>query len=572
MLLLDADMELRVDGPLPFPLHAPAYSLLQRQWGLNYYNTRLVARGAPARYYGVTHEYLSVEGDTRLPNDCWWFQDYATGSNRGDKFSRDIKLLRADLALHPENPRSWFYLAQSYRDNGEFQKAIDAYTRRIEIGGWDEEIWYSKLAMARTYRAMGKEPEFILNSLAAYNTRPKRAEPLHDLAFHHRLKGDNVLAYMFAEAGARIPYPDDQLFIEKDVYESGLLEEKAIAGFYQDSTRAAGFAACDKLSLMKEASHDRRELARTNLAHYLQPLKTFAPSWKTTRVPFTAPDDKYVCSNPSIAVHQGQLELIVRTVNYVIREDGSYDMQGDSAIRTKNFLLSLTPELTASGPGLELVNPVDWPAPKSTQVMGFEDMRLISWRGDLWTSSTVLEQNADCWREIWLTNIDTDTGVLAYARHLKTPAEIVGRVNEKNWMPFVDCGELRFLYRPGLVIDANSRPVAASQCKLDVSTFCGSGQLVFFEGGWVGVIHESRPDPYTGKRYYQHRFIWLSNHEFVLQKISPPFCFFERQIEFCCGFARRPFVNEFILSFGVKDREAWLGTISAEDLRCVLWK
>jgi hypothetical protein len=116
LLFADADMELVVEGRgFREKLEAPCYDLLQRS-GVSYWNARIVCRDAGARYHGVTHEYLAGPGGRQLRGV--WYKDHASGSNRVDKFERDIKLLREGLEQEPENHRYWFYLAQSYKGRG----------------------------------------------------------------------------------------------------------------------------------------------------------------------------------------------------------------------------------------------------------------------------------------------------------------------------------------------------------------------------------------------------------------------------------------------------------------------
>ena len=47
------------------------------------------------------------------------------------------------LIEHPNNDRYTFYLANSYRDSGQPEKAIQTYIKRTSLGGWFEEIWQS---------------------------------------------------------------------------------------------------------------------------------------------------------------------------------------------------------------------------------------------------------------------------------------------------------------------------------------------------------------------------------------------------------------------------------------------
>jgi glycosyltransferase involved in cell wall biosynthesis/tetratricopeptide (TPR) repeat protein len=270
LLLDDADMELVVEDPdFRAKLEAPCYDLLQRS-GISYWNVRLVRRDADARYHGVTHEYLAVEGGGQRLHGVW-YKDHASGSNRVDKLDRDIRLLTEALAEEPENHRYWFYLAQTYRDAGRLAEAAEAYAKRAEMGGWDEEAWYARLQEARCLRDLNDEGGFLRQALAAFSRRPHRAEPLYDLARYQRERGRNEAAALFAEQGLAVGRPEgDVLFLEDYVYDWGLREELSIAANYSSDPerKARGAAACRWLATNSRIPAAPRDLARHNLQFY----------------------------------------------------------------------------------------------------------------------------------------------------------------------------------------------------------------------------------------------------------------------------------------------------------------
>jgi hypothetical protein len=71
--------------------------------------------------------------------------DHASGSNRVDKFERDIRLLREAIEADPERLRRQLYLAQSYRGAGQMAKAAEIYAKRAQMGGG----MYARLRLAR---------------------------------------------------------------------------------------------------------------------------------------------------------------------------------------------------------------------------------------------------------------------------------------------------------------------------------------------------------------------------------------------------------------------------------------
>jgi hypothetical protein len=429
-------------------------------------------------------------------------------------------------------------------------------------------VWYARYQIALAHRALGNEAEFIHCALAAYNARPSRAEPLHALTRYYREKDDQQQsAWLFAEAGAKIPYPGDFLFVDQWMYKWGFAEEKSILGCYVDGKRVEGAKACDYVALSLDASPTARENARRNMYWYLDALRVHTPSFQAVRIPDVNPDKTFVNTNPSVAVVDDKLKAIVRTVSYRIRPDGSYDYNGLSAIRTTSFLVDLDHEFRSTCE-IELKRPDNFPEPVFTGVLDVEDMRLIPRSdGSLWASGCVLEQNPQAWREQFLMKLNPVTGAVTDWRRIEP--KFVPKQNEKNWMPMFRPGwYFAWMYRPGIVMDEYGEQLTKAEPSLAVDQFSGGGQLVPWDLGWLGIIHEARQDPTSGKRYYWHRFVQFDKKS-ALQKVSRPFVFFDRQIELAAGLAL--YHGKVIVSFGVLDREAWIASIDEHEVRSFLW-
>jgi glycosyltransferase involved in cell wall biosynthesis len=567
VLLTDADMELAVtDASFRDRLTAPAYSVLQRT-RISYWNDRLVRRDTVARYRGVTHEYLEVPaGRERL--EGIHFIDHAEGSSRAEKFARDIRLLREDLARDPENVRSWFYLAQSFRDNGQWDEAIKAYQRRVELGGWAEESWYARLQIARCLLRQGDEAGFLQHALAAWNDRPHRAEPLYDLAKYHRDRSLNAPATLFAATGLQIGRPkDDTLFIEDWIYDWGLREEYSISGYYVAEHRARAAAVCDSLALSANTPAAMREQARRNLRFYAGKLNEKLRSFETFRVDFT-PEPPYRAMNPSVVRWNNQLWMVQRTVNYTLTEAGDYVTADGGPVRTRNYLLTLDPSFGVRH-AAELPLPEDLPPPSFGEVLGFEDLRPFIWNGELWATATVREQNPAGWCETFLCRIDQPGSAaprLVDRRVLRPDGK---RRHEKNWIAASSGQEVRFIYSiaPTRILDSAARVLSNKRAPWAAGHVRGGSQAIPFGPGWLAVCHEHVG---VGKaRYYLHRFVWLDRTG-SLRRISAPFNLVRPGVEFVTGLAWHPDGKRLVISFGVGDGESWIGCFPAADLPPIL--
>lgn len=556
LLLLDADMELVVeDQSFRERLSAPGYQVIQRAQSLTYWNTRLVKHGA--RYRGVTHEYIELEGTEKL--EGIWFKDHADGSNRPNKFERDIVLLTDALKKEPDNARYWYYLAQSYRDSGRTADAVEAYARRAAMGGWEEEAWSAKLNQARCRKALHDHSGFVSAALHAYGMRPNRAEPLYDLAYHYRNTGRSAPAAMFAETGMNIPWPEDILFVEDFPYQFGCREEMSISGHYCAPLRGKGRDACDGLALDRHAPERVRDQARWNLFYYIRPLKDIAPSFQPLLSEFK-PAEGWNALNPSVVNLTGTLFVLQRTVNYIRTDKADYEMPPDDpVIRTRNFLGTDH----ASPP--EILPPCDLPDPLYGQVIGFEDARLFWWREAFWCSSTVRELNVVGHCEQVLARIGLDDTLSDW--------RVIGpegpKRTEKNWMPLVDGDNLRFVYLcdPTRVIDERGVTVAETIPTIAADQFRGGSQAIPFDDGWLMIVHVVHHRPHD--RVYHHRFVWL-DADYVLRKTSHEFYLHHHGIEFVAGMAWHPDGPKLAISYGVKDRESWLATIDEDEVRGML--
>lgn len=565
LLLVDADMELVLEDPdLKSRLVAPAYRIRQSNC-LSYDNVRLIRRDLPARYVGVTHEYLETAVPAEKLGGVWFF-DHACGANRAGKSARDIALLEAALAREPGDRRAMFYLAQSYRDAGETAAAIDGYRRRIAAGGWSEEVWYSRYMRACCLLDAGREAEFVQECLAAYDERPSRAEPLYRLASYYRQRGMHEACLLMCEAGERIPYPQcDSLFIDDTAYRTGFAEEASISGYYCASPlrRQRGYEACLALALNRSAGEEVRRTARQNLLHYVSSAAELFGAGDPREIE-VAPGPPYSPTNPSVWCRDGTVYGVVRAVNYTI-VDGAYRIHDrEGVIRSRNFFVRFDRDLAVAGTR-EILEGEPVPPGFGFPVVGFEDCRLFFHRDRFWCSATARHLNPSGRCEIALLELADDGRVTG----VSVERTVHPDRHQKNWVPLVRGEELHFVYRTDpttiLAYDVESqeaRIVSEKVPPLALDHLRGGSQAVPVAGGWLYLTHEVvSGGPSTPA--YLHRFVWLTP-DFAVGAVSDPFYFERKGIEFCAGVVVDEAGGRLIASVGLGDRRAVLVPLPLE--------
>jgi glycosyltransferase involved in cell wall biosynthesis len=263
--VIDAD-DIVVGTPDFHRLSADVYQLRYDD-GLTYWRRQLFRDGLGWRYEGVVHEFAVCDNrfvEVRLEGD-YVIKSRRLGARNLDplKYARDRDLLLAEVERNPDDARSVFYLAQSYLDLGDFGNAREWYARRVDLGGWDEEVYTAMFRLALAMSHLGAPwPDVQDAFLQAWEFRPTRAEPLHAIASRYRSDQRYRLGYLFAERAAKIRLPDeDTLFVGADVYAWRATDEQAVCASWIGKHEEA-FTLCRRLLARPDLpDEDRRRIA-----------------------------------------------------------------------------------------------------------------------------------------------------------------------------------------------------------------------------------------------------------------------------------------------------------------------
>ena len=254
-MVIDADDTLQMDAgfdarAFKAQLTHDLYDVPVRHGGIAHHRPQLFGNRLPFSFKGVVHEYLEAPPGPLSRESAKGFAIHATtGGARSEnprKYQDDATVLERALATETDPfliSRYTFYLAQSYRDSGEPEKAAANYLKRADLGYWPEEIYVSLLEAGNLTAALGRPfDEVIATYERAAQLIPTRAEALHAASRYCRDKGKNAEGMEFARRGVDLAQPNG-LFVAPWVYDYGILDEFAInaywAGAYRESLDAS---------------------------------------------------------------------------------------------------------------------------------------------------------------------------------------------------------------------------------------------------------------------------------------------------------------------------------------------
>lgn len=233
VLVLDADEVLQISPAFnKEELTADAYKV-GYTGDLDYKYPIIFKNSKPFRYEGVTHEVPVCDEEYTIESLNTLMIDHRhDGGSRDDKFERDIRLLTEDLQKHPDNTRSRFYLANSYYDTKQYDKAYDQYVSRAIKGGWEQEVFMSWYRAGLCSLEMGQYPSFIADMNSAHETCPDRPDAIYQLGKFYNDRKQYHVAEMYWHKVLRMYYPEDPLFFYRPIYDYLMLIEAAVCYYY----------------------------------------------------------------------------------------------------------------------------------------------------------------------------------------------------------------------------------------------------------------------------------------------------------------------------------------------------
>jgi tetratricopeptide (TPR) repeat protein len=594
VLLLDADMVLDIRNFKKDMLNvADTFYILQGNDNFFYQNVRIVRNSGLYSYAGVTHEYINTPPNNRIKlfeKDELFIIDIGDGGAKSDKFERDIKLLTQGLIDEPNNERYYFYLANSYNDNGQYEKAIEIYQKRIDCKGWNQEVYYSYYKMGHCYKNMGKMNDAICCWLLSLEALPERLETVYEIMHYYRNTGKNKLVFQFYKIAKEILdkkiFRDDYLFLHNDIYTYKIFYEYSIAAYYLGIQNIN-----NEIVEILNNSIDSSIITNLfqNMKFYKDILK---PKYvnvfdKKTNIMINGENTEFVSSS-SCLIHKKQTNhsnnqndvkylMNVRYVNYYITENGSY-INCEKNIITANQFLELDKDF-------KIINvkcfDIDF---DGRQYIGTEDVKIFN---DI-SSNDILFIGTGLHKNYFLGIMNGKYNVNS---NKLIPTEITQNFNqsqcEKNWIYLDYNNSTHIIYKwyPLQICKLNEdtntinviknidMPIIFSHSRGSSCGFKHKKQMINNNGN-ISISYEENEIwfvlhvvSYESPRHYYH-MIAVFDENMQLLRYSAPFKFEGEPIEYCLSVVVED--DQVLLNYSTWDRTTKIGVYDKNYIESLL--
>ena len=122
-----------------------------------------------------------------------------------------------------------FYLAQTYHCLNRDSDAIEWYSKRVQAGGWAEEVWYSHFMITCSFLKLQKPIEAEFWAQRALEVQSDRPEAFLRLVTYFRERSNHFKAWHYLLEVEKMREPEGaRLFLDPLAYSSKPLYESSI--------------------------------------------------------------------------------------------------------------------------------------------------------------------------------------------------------------------------------------------------------------------------------------------------------------------------------------------------------
>ncbi len=208
---------------------ADSFSLLIQSDDNEYYSNRIIKSKTKLRYIHTIHEVITNENNVNvtIPKDQAWILDHRSDYMETRTMNRkqfDLELLFKELEKNPNDPRTIYYIAQTYGCIGDEIKKAEYFEKRIVLEGYIQERIDALFELARCYNfKVNSETMQLMQPgtrlsetqwekvkelyIKAYVLDTSRPDSLYFLGIHYFLEKEYFQAYNYFKKAFKLGYP-----------------------------------------------------------------------------------------------------------------------------------------------------------------------------------------------------------------------------------------------------------------------------------------------------------------------------------------------------------------------------
>ena len=248
LLFIDADEVLSYEKGFHFPHLEHDFYMFTVKNEINgaivseYTRTLLVNHHLDWRWKGVIHEYIECPKATSsalMTGVCDISRTYEGARGQDpQKYQKDAAVLEKALEKEPNHSRYTYYLAVSYYNAGDLQKALSAFQKRIALDPqklYSDEVYTSLYFIGCIQVDLHADLKTVVDSFSrAHLYAPTRAEPLYQLGSYLIEQNALLLADLVLQKALQMkssaPFSDSSYIISW-IYDWGILHRSAECAF-----------------------------------------------------------------------------------------------------------------------------------------------------------------------------------------------------------------------------------------------------------------------------------------------------------------------------------------------------
>jgi TPR repeat protein len=196
--------------------YSDSFSLYVQSDDVEYISNRILKTDRKLKYVFKIHEIIQEAGNKNvvIPQDRSLIFDGKFDYMEERTMARkklDIQLLNEEVEDDPNNPRSYYYLGQTYYLLKDYEKAYHYFLARVnhEVDGYLQEKMDAAFEAARVANFKLNKPwkECEELYLKAYELDNERPDALYFIGIHYFLNGERKTAFNYFKKAFEIGYP-----------------------------------------------------------------------------------------------------------------------------------------------------------------------------------------------------------------------------------------------------------------------------------------------------------------------------------------------------------------------------